>query len=743
MADQALQSKRAGPGDPSSRGAYDILFKMTTQMLAMESLKEGLLLALDTITADLGFPCAAIALIDERNANLSMEMADGFPDNRFIELIEMPLDSGEPQIAIIHSGRPAWISAESGERADVFLNKMGPSPAIVALPLFGGRSPREKREVDLARKPLPGISTEELAADTDSGQKYWAPEAVCFGALYVGSDQVEASDSAMEFLVALADHLGIALSTAIKIDAMNAATAELQRERHWVEWIMESVADPIVLTNLDNEILLQNRRAEELFSERGQASEGKRRALKMNDLLFSAYLSSATVSSTEVVGRDLVLVDPIEGSDTHFEVVSTPALNELGEGIGLVSVFRDVTDLRRANEELARNYAKLQQAEAEARRESDRLNLVIENVGHPVVVTDSGGNFILFNRRAEALFQQKVGAAQPADVLFDQQDPSTSRVLAAIRANSVKLTSFISGLASETRTGRQAEIELIDPETGDVLPMEITSVEVLDSKGQVTAVVSILHDLSEIRELERRRVEQQLFESEKLAAIGTLAASIAHEVNNPLEAIKNSIYLLRSSEDGESRDRFLQIAFKETERVSRIIRQMLGFARRSGAVEWVNLNQLLDEILALVARKMQHSGIRIHLEFEKDLPEIHAFGDQLRQVFLNLILNAQQSLERGGKIHMRTMRYKASLQPSVSFEITDTGGGISEDDLARIFEPFFSTRKDGTGLGLWVTQNIVRQHGGRIDVRSSEGKGTTFQLILPVDPPAMKTEGLH
>src|SRR4029078_13297185 len=125
-------------------------------------------------------------------------------------------------------------------------------------------------------------------------------------------------------------------------------------------------------------------------------------------------------------------------------------------------------------------------------------------------------------------------------------------------------------------SGRQAEIELIDPQTTNTLPMEITSAEVADAKGQGTGVVSVLHDLSEIRELERRRVEQQLFESEKLAAVGRLAASIAHEVNNPLEAIKNALYLMQTSSDFESNSRFLEIARKETERVSHIIRQMLG-----------------------------------------------------------------------------------------------------------------------------------------------------------------------
>src|SRR5262245_6262301 len=183
----------------------------------------------------------------------------------------------------------------------------------------------------------------------------------------------------------------------------------------------------------------------------------------MIGLLFSAYLSSVSFSSSEIAGRDLTLVDPIEGSDVHFEVVSTPAWDSSGQRIGLVSVFRDVTDLRKANDEMVLNLVRLQQAEAEARHERDRLNLIIENVGHPVVVADGNGNLILLNRKAEAFFQAP--------------DASPS-ALAAIRTNSVKLTSFISALASDPYAQRQTELELIDPASGEVLPMEITSVEV-------------------------------------------------------------------------------------------------------------------------------------------------------------------------------------------------------------------------------------------------------------------------
>ena len=705
----ASSTSSIGESAPLRPRPFDVFIETTTQMLATPRLQERLLLALEAVVHSFGCQQAAIAIINEREAELRIRAAIGFQEDS--SKIEIPLDSSAACVRVIHDARPVWIDLDEDESSRQIFGNLDWRYDVLALPLFG-----------ISELPPKNGGRESAAPRLES--QFWTFERGSrLGVLYVATDRNTVDQESYDLLERFAERVGIVASLATHQERLVATVTKLQRERQWIESIMKSVADPIVLTDLDNEILLQNRRAEELFSGSANAGEGKRRALKMNDLLFSAYLSSATVSSSEVIQRDITLVDPIEGSDIHFEVISTPATNGRGEPLGLVSIFRDVTDLREANEELARNFIKLQHAEAESRRERDRLDLIIENVGHPIVVCDSAGNFILFNRRAELLFQENTS--------------SGSSAATAVRTNAVKLTSFISTLASASETARQAEIELSDPERGRLLPMEITAREVLDEAGQVTAVVSILHDLTEIRELERRRVEQQLFESEKLAAVGRLAASIAHEVNNPLEAIKNALYLMETTADIEKNSRFLEIARKETERVSHIIRQMLGFARRAGEVDWVDVNQLLEETLVLLEKKLRQQRIRVTKSLEPTLPQIRARADQLRQVLLNLILNAQQAIEGDGQIHISTARYEQALQPSILVQLSDSGVGIATDDIGRIFDPFFSTGKKGTGLGLWVTQDIVRQHGGRIEVSSDIGRGTVFSIVLQVDSPVL------
>src|SRR5205085_8163555 len=158
-----------------------------------------------------------------------------------------------------------------------------------------------------------------------------------------------------------------------------------------------------------------------------------------------------------------------------------------------------------------------------------------------------------------------------------------------------------------------------------------------------------------VRELERTQLEKQLFESEKLAATGRLAASIAHEINNPLEAIKNSLYLLSTKFEGNPEDRrFLEIANRETERVSGIIQQMLGFYRPSMSMAPVNVNVVLDDILSLVEKQLQKARVTVRKELTPGLPLVMGHGDQLKQVFRNMVLNNQDAMPRGGTLSVKS-----------------------------------------------------------------------------------------
>jgi signal transduction histidine kinase len=319
---------------------------------------------------------------------------------------------------------------------------------------------------------------------------------------------------------------------------------------------------------------------------------------------------------------------------------------------------------------------------------------------------------------------------------------ATSRATHASLANDARFTSFLASLRLDPAMSKRGEIALTDPRSDDRLEMEVSATEIRDGRGAVIAIVSVMQDIGRLRELERRRLEQVLFDSEKLAATGRLAASIAHEINNPLEAVQNALYLLQKElgEDSSKRP-YLDIAARETQRMSRILRQMLGFYRQQEAMGETDLNALVEEAGGLVAKRLRERGVQIANQLDPALPRIRASADQLKQVVLNLLLNAADAMPKGGTITVATQAGAGAEtelfgRDAVQIQVRDTGEGIPDDLLAQIFEPFFSTKtRKGTGLGLWVSQGIVQSHGGTMRVRSRIGRGTTFMITLPVQGP--------
>ncbi|MBZ5520752.1 MAG: hypothetical protein LAP21_00700 [Acidobacteriia bacterium] len=242
----------------------------------------------------------------------------------------------------------------------------------------------------------------------------------------------------------------------------------------------------------------------------------------------------------------------------------------------------------------------------------------------------------------------------------------------------------------------------------------------------------MLSDLSTLRNGQPQRLERNMLEIEKFAATGRLAATIAHEVNNPMDAIKNAIYMLSSSmPDGAMP--YFNILKSETERVSRIVRQMLGLYRNTEQIRPVNINTIIADTTLLFARPLDQANIKVCGEMGK-LPDTVMAADQIGQVLSNLILNARDAMPEGGRLRIRSRHIpeQGESQGWVRVLVADTGTGIPRELVPSIFDPFITTKGEkGTGLGLWIVKGIIQSHGGRLSVKSRLGRGTVFKVELP------------
>lgn len=248
-----------------------------------------------------------------------------------------------------------------------------------------------------------------------------------------------------------------------------------------------------------------------------------------------------------------------------------------------------------------------------------------------------------------------------------------------------------------------------------------------DQKKEMVEIIHILEDITQTK-----KMQSQLLQAEKLSALGRLLASLAHEINNPLQALRGGLRLLaRPNLNDEKRQSYVAPLVKEVERLIDTTSQTLDFARPSRfGKQTTHLNQLLEETLVLVSKQLQRHKIDTTLELAPNLPTIQAVPDQIKQVFLNLILNAIDAMPEGGRLSVTS-----NCTPDHNFAVatlTDQGWGMSPEVLNKIYEPFFSTKEVGTGLGLSISYSIVQAHGGYIEVESQPGVGSRFAVYLPV-----------
>ena len=357
----------------------------------------------------------------------------------------------------------------------------------------------------------------------------------------------------------------------------------------------------------------------------------------------------------------------------------------------------------------AQLYSSLEQKALEIARLKDFSENIVESLNVGVLTVDLDGIVESWNTRMEQLFGvlRRGAVGRRLDSLLPKE---LTEEIAARRDQE-----HITGIYKQ-RLQHQ----------GKHLTLNISITPLVSKSNECIGRLLLFDDVTQ-----RERMEEQMTQTEKLTSLGLLAAGVAHEVNTPLAVISNYIQMLaKQMPEGDPRQSIIDKIVKQTFRASEIVNNLLNFSR-TGAAEStsVDVNRVVEETLSLVAHPLKSAQIQVVKQLGEFLPPVHASPNKLQQVFLNLFLNARDAMPGGGMLEVRT----AAHNGSVEVEIADTGAGIAREDINRIFDPFFTTKSNGrgTGLGLSVSYGIIKEHAGKIDVRSTPGKGTSFHVEFP------------
>ncbi len=370
---------------------------------------------------------------------------------------------------------------------------------------------------------------------------------------------------------------------------------------------------------------------------------------------------------------------------------------------------------------------------------------VLDAAPDGMFIVDAQGRILLANRQAHVMFgcmpSELVGQAVEALLPEAFRASHAAHRGAYARAPHTRPMGTGLDLLARRKDGTEfpVEISLSPMATPDGVVVIAAVRDITERKRIEADLRSLNEDLARKREeTERAALALAARRAEKLAALGTLAAGLAHELNNPIGIMSSRIEVMLM--EGEALPRHvhedLEVLHRQAQRVARITQGLLTFARSSAGERGpVDLNHIVRETLLLAENPIAKGGVKVTAELAPDLPAILGDADTLQQVMLNLVTNARDAVDTGGEIRIVTRRRETDRM--IELVVSDTGRGIAPEDLARIFDPFFTTKPTGTGLGLSLTHGIVREHGGTIDVESAPGRGTRFILAFPVLAPGM------
>ncbi len=438
------------------------------------------------------------------------------------------------------------------------------------------------------------------------------------------------------------------------------------------------------------------------------------RDILKSDLCEDACPLETTLKTGEPVFSYEVMITTKTGDKVPVNITASPLRSRNNEIIGMVENFRDLTKHKGL-------WGKL-------REERNRAHQYLDIAGVIIMAINRAGVISLINKKGCAVLgyseKELIGRNW-----FDLCVPENAR--------EERKAMFDKVMAGEQEEPEDYENTILT-KSGQERIIAWHNATLTDEKGQIVGTLSSGEDITE-----RKRTEEELMRSEKLASLGQLAASVVHEVNNPLAGIMVYVKLLlkkyrNKTIDVESTEQQLLKMEKELDRTTRIIRNLLDFARQSEpSMMPVDIHKVIDAALHLVGNQINLENVRLEKDLDRDLPRVQADFDKIQQVLINIILNAIQAMPNGGDLTVASsfapgVRIDDARKDCVRIDIRDTGIGIEKENLGRLFTPFYTTKEKGkgVGLGLSVVHGIIGKHKGKIDVESEPNVGTKFSIFL-------------
>ena len=698
--------RAVGGAGPTTVVEADTRLALAEFLLSSVDLQVSARRAIDWLATHTGSPQALVAVVEASGSHLQLVAEHNVSSSAIVDFDVTREDDGHPLVKAMNRAEPTYFD--------------GPSPSF--RPALDGRFHAIPLRADDSARALGLLLVSSTGPQLDP-QVAW---------------------------------LGNLLSRQISRLLSRQTLAETRQERMLLYSIINAVTDPILLTDTEGKLIIANSHAEKLFAAPEDASEGWRRAVALNNMLFSAALSTSAVADLELARRELLLVDPLEGSDLLFELLSSRAKDER-QGTYVVSILRNVTDLARAKEEIEESYRTLRMAQAEVRDERHRLDLIIDSVADPILVTDQEGDIVLMNEPAERLFNVPTSAGEAAQ--------------RHVRSNGAHLTSFVSNVL--TRTGEQryrGEIALADPATGRTLPVEGVAGTILSEQGELMWVVTILHDLTEAIEKGRlfeqlkeayaeveRKVQEataelaeqnellrrQHIELEQASALKSqFLANMSHEFRTPLNAILGYTHMLLHGVTGpvsEQQRKSLTRIDSNSRHLLALINDILDITRIEAGRMPLNVTsfripELVDEVMSELEPIIKRSNLTVVARMPRGLPALRSDRQKVKQIVLNFLSNALKFTPSGSVTISASYNARSRL---FDISVRDTGVGIPPEDQTKVFDDFRQLDSSpargygGTGLGLSICRRLSNMLGGTIELASAADQGSTFTLRLP------------